>query len=142
MPQKFYYSKTLQKYSLVLVGNLFHGFGKSKFPDSKMDCKFCSLQSSEGEDYKDMKKFILVQMFSGFVWKPITSHLKPVLCLWSIQIPELSVNFALFYLSKKKITKSRKSSYGLPMLSGLVWKPITFTRPDADSQVDSFKGAS
>ena len=58
MPQKFYYSKTLQKYSQVVVGNLSHGFGKSKFPDSKMDWKFCSLQSSEEENYKYMKKFM------------------------------------------------------------------------------------
>ena len=73
-----------------------------------MDCKFCSLQSSEGEDYKDMKKFILVQMLSGFVWKPITSHLKPVLCLWSSQIPELTVNFALFLYIEEENYKIMK----------------------------------
>ena len=48
-----------------MVGNLSHGFGKFRFLDSKMDCTFCSLQSSEEENYKNMKKFILVIKLFG-----------------------------------------------------------------------------
>ena len=73
-----------RKYSqVVAAGNLLLAFGQSRFPDSKMDCKFCSLQSSEGEDYKDMKKFILVLMLSGLERELITFT-------WSIQTPKLT----------------------------------------------------
>ena len=47
-----------RKYSQVVAGNLFIAFGQSRFPDSKMDSKFFSLQSSEEENYKNMKNFM------------------------------------------------------------------------------------
>ena len=78
-----------------MVGNLFHGFGKARLPGSKMDCKFCSLQSSEGDDYKDMKKFILVLMLSVLEWKPIPFT-------WPFQTPKLthSKMLQMFHYSK------------------------------------------
>ena len=48
-----------RKYSqVVAAGNLLLAFGQSRFPDSKMDIKFFSLQSSEEENYKNMKNFM------------------------------------------------------------------------------------
>ena len=132
---KFYYFKTLKKYSLVVVRSLFHAYGQFRYKNGLKSLLDSVQWKTKLQNHVKVQIQNPLEIFSGSGWKPIS-------CLWSIHIGTWTVNFALYNLVKNKFTKSCESSYQLQcflVVFGSLFHSLGQSRLDPNSTSNLFK---